>query len=149
VTNQDLKKLPIQFTKIKAGVYASADGLWHIHRTVVTGLYGGPRWNITDTRTGRTPYRGGKGSTGVNALTLTDAIETLHRIIGRWLVDAFRVFRAWRREQEQQVQEQQKHRAQIAELSAKVLAFVEAHGPITDAEKAAELAAYLHGGGAQ
>jgi len=143
--NQDLKKLPIQFTKIKAGVYASADGLWHIHRTVVTGLYGGPRWNITDTRTGRTPYRGGKGSTGVNALTLTDAIETLHRIIGRWLVDAFRVFRAWRWEQEKQ----QKHRAQIAELSAKVLAFVEAHGPITDAEKAAELAAHLHEDGAQ
>jgi hypothetical protein len=145
VTNQELKKLPIQFQRVESGVYASADGLWHIHRTVVTGLYGGPRWNITDTRTGRTPYRGGKGSTGVNALTLTDAIETLHRIIGRWLVDAFRVFRAWRWEQEKQ----QKRRAQIAELSAKVLAFVEAHGPITDAEKAAELAAHLHEDGAQ
>jgi hypothetical protein len=138
-----VRQLPIQFAKVEAGVYVSTDGRWRIHRTVLTGRHGGTRWNTTDTKTG-TLCRGGKGSSGGSVLTLTEAIEDLHRIIGRGFVVAFRVFRAWRQEQEQQERQQQERRAQIAELSAKVLSFVEAHGPIVDAEKAAELAAYLH-----
>lgn len=145
MTNQDLKKRPIQFQRVEPGVYASTDGRWRIHRTEHTGPLRGQarvRWWTTDTVKNRPFVR--EFAASRYAMSLADAIDNLHRGIGRWLVDAFKVLRAWRQEQERQESARQERRRRIDDLAARIVTFVGERGPITDATKAAELAAYLH-----
>jgi hypothetical protein len=96
----DIKTAPIQFVRIAPGDYASIDGCWRIHRTEHTGymstLSGRARWWITDRATKRQIRRPFSGS--AYALSLTGAIEDLHRVIGGGVVDAFCVLHDMHRE---------------------------------------------------
>ena len=150
MTNEELKKLPIQFQRVEPGVYVSTDGRWRIHRTEHTGRMCGQsrvRWWTTDTVKNRPFMR--EFAASRYEMSLADAIESLHRGIGRGIKEAFDVLRDMRLEQQRQENARQERLRRIDDLAARIMAFVVAHGPIADAAKAAELAAHLHEDGAR
>jgi hypothetical protein len=141
MTDFDIKKAPIQFTKQVDGTYLSASGQFKIHKTVHTGYGSGDaptRWWITDLTRGRGLHRlSHRHWPRVNDYTtsLKTAIECLHHMIARDICAVFQVFSDWRRDVERTEREaaecQTRIAVAVAIFEANICAWVAKHG--TDA----------------
>lgn len=128
----DPKNTPIKFKKTAKGEYLSECGRYRIYLTVHTGrLYGrgARRWWIVDAKKGDKHVSGTLGKRGDEyELTLGDAIEQLHRIIGRGVRDAFEPFaeRAKQLASERAAEEERKRRAKA--LGSELVPLLEGFG---------------------
>lgn len=126
-----IRALPIKFRKVEPGVYESCGvpdgevgpraGEYRIHKTEHSGRNvshsGRVRWHVRHVPTSRTISHRFAAS---YALSLEDAIDMLHIVIGRGLRDGFEVLAKMNTEADRHLQAQRAARERRARLEAAI-----------------------------